>query len=136
MSGKQNFVDLRFRQSDETGMPDLDSNAPIEVTSLDGLPVNVVMGGGTASEDFLPGQIALAGLVTPKRIVDRRAGRTRIIIKNTDASITITIGTGAVTSTTGIPLVAGESMTLFTKADIWAISASGTPTVAFYEEFN
>lgn len=39
---KQNFVDLRFRQTDETGAPDLDGNAPIEVTTIDGLPVQVV----------------------------------------------------------------------------------------------
>lgn len=136
MSGKQNFVDLRFRQSDETGAPDLDANAPVEVTLLDGLPVNVVMGGGSASMDFLPGQIALAGLVTPKRVVDVRPSRTRVVIKNTDATIAVTIGTATVTSTTGLPLLAGESVSLFTRADIWAISASGTPTLAWWEEFN
>lgn len=42
MPGKQNFVDLRFRQTDETGAPDLDGNAPIEVTMVDGLPVQIV----------------------------------------------------------------------------------------------
>lgn len=62
-------------------------------------------------------------------------GRRAIEIKNTDASIIVYLGmTSAVTSSTGYPLAAGEAF-MFEDYDgpVYAIAASGTPTVALIE---
>jgi hypothetical protein len=58
-----------------------------------------------------------------------------VIIKNIDSSITVYIGEGTVTSSNGLPLLAGESVALETTAAVNAISASGTPTLAYIEEY-
>lgn len=65
-----------------------------------------------------------------------RPSRHRAVIKNIDTSITVYVGeTVDVTSATGLPLAAGESIALYTTAAIYAIAASGTPTVALLEEW-
>ena len=65
-----------------------------------------------------------------------RPTRTRAVVKNTDSSITVYIGEAdTVTSSTGISLLAGESIALFTTAAVYAIAASSTPTVALLEEY-
>lgn len=65
-----------------------------------------------------------------------RATRTRAVVKNIDSSITVYVGeAGTVTSSTGMSLLAGESISLFTTAAVYAIAASGTPTVALLEEY-
>jgi hypothetical protein len=56
-----------------------------------------------------------------------------IQVKNTDSAITIYLGGVGVTSSTGYPLLAGQSISfgLLGSGDVpYAISASGTPTVA------
>lgn len=57
------------------------------------------------------------------------------IVRNQDAAISIYIGnTAGVTSTTGILLKAGESITINTRAAIYAVAASGTPTAGYLTE--
>ena len=69
-------------------------------------------------------------------IVTARSGRKRLILKNIDTSIVIYIGhSSGVTSGTGMPLAAGESIALESDADVYAIAASSTPTIAYIEEF-
>jgi hypothetical protein len=72
---------------------------------------------------------------TSAQAIAARAGRRRLLIKNIDSSITIYIGIGTVTSSTGMPLLAGESVALETNAAVNALSASGTPSLAYIEEF-
>jgi hypothetical protein len=73
---------------------------------------------------------------TSSTVVAARAGRRRVTIKNMDASIVITINSGIAAATaTGFPIAAGATLTLDTAAVITAISASGTPSVAYIEEF-
>lgn len=63
--------------------------------------------------------------------------RSRILVKNTDASIVVYVGEATgVTSSTGFPLAAGESVALYTTAAVYAIAASGTPSIAIVEELN
>lgn len=61
------------------------------------------------------------------------ATRRSIMIKNTDAAITVYIGAATVTAANGVPLKAGESIAVDTTALIQVISASGTPVVAYME---
>ena len=72
---------------------------------------------------------------TSAEAVAARPQRHRVVLKNIDASITIYVGTGTVTSANSIPLLAGESIALETTAAINALSASGTPSLAYIEEY-
>lgn len=67
--------------------------------------------------------------------VAARNGRKRVVVKNIDSSITIYVGIGTVTSSNSLPLLAGESAVFYTQAAINALSASGTPSLAYYEEY-
>lgn len=80
-------------------------------------------------------QVAVS--TTPTKAIARRAQRFNVTVRNTDATITIYYGyTSSVSSTTGFPLKAGESQPLYVQADIYIVSASGTPTVAIEEEYD
>jgi len=84
------------------------------------------------TKTFITSQNALStssesvGGVNPSRI--------RMRVKNLDAAITVYYGhvTG-VTSSTGSPILAGQSEDIDSIAEIFMISASGTPTVALTE---
>lgn len=71
---------------------------------------------------------------TPERIFKADTQRTRAVVKNIDASITVYVGDEQMTSSTGMPLTAGESITLHDTNAIWAVAASGTPSVRLLEE--
>ena len=81
-------------------------------------------------------QVATATTAGGTQVVGANGTRRRLILKNCDASITIYIGIGTVTSTNCVPLLAGESISLETTAAIKALSASGTPQLAYVEEYN
>lgn len=58
----------------------------------------------------------------------------RVILKNHDASIVLYLGDSAVTSSTGLALAAGESVSLDVCAtqdltDLYCVAASGTPNL-------
>jgi hypothetical protein len=59
-----------------------------------------------------------------------------VTIINLDAVITIYVGPPTVTSGNGFPLVAGASIYLPTAALVQGIAASGTPSVAYIEDYN
>jgi len=57
----------------------------------------------------------------------------KIYVKNLDASINVFVGITGVTSSTGLRLNAGETTIIdpvVVGTDLYAISASGTPSVA------
>lgn len=68
-------------------------------------------------------------------VVAARPQRRRVILKNIDTSITIYIGIGTVTSSNSMWLLAGESIALDTTAAINALAASGSPVLAYIEEY-
>lgn len=65
-----------------------------------------------------------------------RATRRGITVRNLDSSITIYIGGVGVTSSTGMPLKAGESIAIDTSAAVYYIAASGAPILAFLESYD
>lgn len=74
---------------------------------------------------------------TAEEILPVRTTRVGATIRNTDASITVYIGTDdAVGPTTGFALIAGASFTVTTRVAIWAEAASGTPAIHIWEEYN
>lgn len=83
-----------------------------------------------STNGFFVDQEALS--VTAEALLPARAQTYRTTIKNIDASITVYVGYDEnVSSSNGMPLRAGESISVFTSAAIWMVAASGTPSVAY-----
>jgi hypothetical protein len=83
---------------------------------------------------FVTSQVATS--TTAGTLAVARPTRTSVTFVNMDASITVYIGPATVTAGNGFPLLAGQSITLYTTALIQVIAASGTPTVAVGDEYN
>lgn len=60
--------------------------------------------------------------------------RGRVVIQNTHGSIAVFIGNADVSATNGVKIVAGESQAFFTRGKLYAIAASGTPSIAILPE--
>ena len=97
------------------------------------LSSNRVAAEAAGAPSIANGQVATS--TTSAELVAARKGRSRIVIKNLDASITVYVGTGTVATNTGMPVLAGESIALYTAAAINGRSASGTPSIAYVEEY-
>lgn len=80
------------------------------------------------------GQVATS--TSAATFVAARATRRSVTLKNLDAVITVYVGPATVTSGNGMPLRAGESISIDTVALIQVIAASGTPSVAYYETYD
>ncbi len=75
-----------------------------------------------------------AELIFPARNVQSR----RLTVKNHDASIVVYVGADeGVTSANGYALASGASVEFEEhEGEIWAIAASGTPSVGLIEQFD
>ena len=74
---------------------------------------------------------------TAEKIVSRSNTHRKLKVKNHDASIAVFIGTtDAVTSSTGYQLKTNEVFEIENHVgELWAIAASGTPSVGIVEDF-
>lgn len=88
--------------------------------------------GETGAPFFASSTNALSG--TAEVVLAARPNRMAAILRNTDASITIYVGDSSVDSTY-FSLPAGASLALTTTAAVYAVAASGTPTLAIWEEY-
>lgn len=77
------------------------------------------------------GQVATS--TTAATFVIARPTRRSVSLQNLDASINVFIGPATVTAANGYRLGPGQSVSVDTTLLIQVISASGTPTVAFYD---
>lgn len=71
-----------------------------------------------------------------EKIVDAHNGMRRVIVKNHDAAIAVYVGADSgVTSANGYQLKTNESVTLENvTGELWAIAASGTPSIGIIEQ--
>ena len=83
---------------------------------------------------FVASQNALS--TTAEEILDVRETRIGAVVHNTDTAITVYVGPQTVTSSNGFPLAPGASLSVSVTGALWAVAASGTPTIAIFEEFN
>jgi hypothetical protein len=72
---------------------------------------------------------------TAATLAGARATRCSLVIKNTDAAITVYVGPATVTSGNGMPVKAGESLAVSWVGLVQVISASGSPVVAIWDEY-
>ena len=89
--------------------------------------------GGSIAAIVANGQVALS--VAEATVVEARATRRSVLIRNLDVTISVYIGIATVSAANGMLLKAGESITLYNTALIQGIAASGTPIVAYIEEY-
>ncbi len=127
-SGDVGVMDLAVRQDAPTSMAAAGDYHPKSVDAAGAL-----WSRGRNPNTLANGQVATS--TTSAELVATRAQRSNCTVKNLDASITVWIGTGTVTTANGMELKAGESITLVTTAAINGRSASGTPTIAYVEEY-
>lgn len=80
------------------------------------------------------GQVYITGTAT--LVVPVNASRRSVTIKNQSPSVTIYVGKTGVTTTTGIELKAGESISIDFVGAIYAISESGLPVIGFIESYD
>jgi len=88
------------------------------------------------SRSFGPADPTALNSSTATAIAAIRPNRYGALVQNTDSSITVYVGNTGVTSSTGTPIVAGGSLYFPTFAALYAISASGTPSVTVTEFFS
>lgn len=106
---------------------------PLSLSFAQGGNVNITRGPKGAA-NYANGQVAAT--TTAATLVASRATRRSVTIRNTDAAISVYIGKATVTSGNGMLLKAGEQVNLDTTALIQVISASGTPSVAYFETYD
>jgi hypothetical protein len=88
----------------------------------------------TGAAHLATGQVASS--TTAGTLVIARSTRTSVLFRNLDATISVYIGPATVTSGNGMLLKAGESVSFTDVGLIQVIAASGTPTIAFADEYN
>lgn len=71
-----------------------------------------------------------------KTLVIARLTRRAVTFRNLDATISVYIGNATVTSTNGFLLKAGESVTWNVTGLVQVIAASGSPVVAYEDEYD
>lgn len=90
----------------------------------------------TGAASYANGQVSTSG--TAATLLAARATRRRVIFRNlsSTAAEIVYIGAATVTAANGVPIYPGESVALAITTLIQAIAASGTPTVAYIEEYD
>lgn len=79
------------------------------------------------------GQVTAGAAAT---LVVARPTRRGVLIKNLDTSLTAYIGPATVTAANGLELKAGESVVVSWTGLIQRFAASGSPVVAFWDEYD
>jgi hypothetical protein len=83
---------------------------------------------------FTHNQVATSTTAAAVIAADSTRRRRTILIRNLDASVSVYIGGSTVTTSNGMLIKAGESITISTSATVYAVAASGTPSVAYLAE--
>lgn len=74
---------------------------------------------------------------TAEKILSDRPTRKSALILNTDATISVYVGTNSsVSSSNGFVIKAGASLSVTAGIEWWAVAASGTPVIAIIEEWS
>ncbi len=99
---------------------------PVAVTSI------ITSSPGAAH--LTTGQVTASG--TAGTLVAARATRRSVLVRNTDAALSVYVGPATVTSANGMLLKAGESCPFTFVGLIQVIAPSGSPVVAFADEYD
>lgn len=103
-------------------------DSPVERTNR----TAAAIGSLTRSTSIATGQAALS--TSAAQVLAANTARRSVVITNHDASISVYVGATGVTTSTGLLIKAGAAVTINSTAAIFAIAASGTPTVSYLAE--
>ncbi len=110
----------------------IDPNNNAALVEVLNTPAVSIGGGPVGAANFSNAQVVVsnsaATIVVPANATQRSA-----VLRNTDATITMYVGGSSVTSATGMPLKAGESIAIDTTAAIYCRAASGSPVAAYIQ---
>lgn len=107
---------------------------PLYAIAASGTPdLGVTIESTLANEAKVTTVTPVALSTTAKRISIKNTSKVRTTIANTDAAISVWIGTSSVAANTGILLAAGQKVSFEGVSEIYAVAASGTPTVTVIE---
>lgn len=139
------FFDLTISFSGSGGFP---AGSTCLLTTEEQIPVNLEGGGGgggnvtvgnnpVGSGAFATSQAAIgaAALIVAARTGAAGTGRIAATLYNTGSQTVYVGATSGVTSATGLPLVAGGSLTINTQTAIYGVAASGTQTIGVLESY-
>lgn len=123
----QGFPDVITPKQGDTDKDSLHKINKILNDARTGSAPLVIAGEGQASRSgsIATSQVTLS--TAAQVVIAASTARRSVIVRNTDASISIYVGAAGVTTTTGMIVKAGEAVTINTTAAIYAIAVSGTP---------
>ncbi len=77
----------------------------------------------------------VAPTASPGTLVAARDTRKRVVFLNI-GTVPVYVGIATVSTSNGLPIAVGASLTLYTGALVQAVTASGTGNVAYIEEYD
>lgn len=105
---------------------------PVPVTITGGAAATTTKETGTAN--IATSQVTASG--TAGTVAIARSTRRQCTLKNIDATNTATVGPATVTTGNGMPLKAGESITVRSVGLIQVIANAGSPIIAVMDEYD
>ena len=95
------------------------------------IPVSQTLAGAANEAN---GQVSVTNAAT--KIVDIRSTRRSVVIINLSSSVTVYLGPSGVTTSTGLAIPAGQSVSIPFTGAIYGIVASGSLTVSYMEIYD
>lgn len=138
----QNTISGNDVQSEAVTLVDSSGNyiATLPVSLASNINVNVSAGSNvgistfTGAANMFNGQIAAT--TTPATLVAARATRRSVTIRNINTSISVYVGLATVSSSNGMLLRAGDSISVDYVGLIQVVAGSNSPNVSFLETYD
>lgn len=138
----QSVADLLMSQGAYVNLPAEFQTVRIENPTGSSTTATLIIGRGVVDDSQLSGEVTIGQgqtlaaanhslTTTASEILAASTTRRSLIIQNIDASIDVYIGPSGVTSSTGLKLAAGQSVTIdkAAAAAVYAVAASGAPAI-------
>ena len=110
---------------------------PVVLTDTNGTPLSsttpIPVSPAESGAPFFDTNQVSVGSISPALLVAANANRWAALIVNTSLTLTLYVGNATVTSSTGIPVGAGLSLSFPTTAPIYGITSSSTLTAGVAE---
>jgi len=117
-----------------SGRQPVDGSGVTQPISAATLPLPTGAAKAAGATNYANGQVTAT--TTAGTLKAANATRRSIMFKNLDTAITVYLGGATVTSANGVPLKPGESVTINATGLVQVISASGSPVVSYWEEYD
>ena len=139
-------ADLRLSQGGDVTIGRVFDKVRVVNPTGSATTATLIIGLGNSKDNQLSGEVSIGqgqtiatanhALSTTAAEILAAGERRSVIVKNIDASIDVYVGAAGVTSSDGMPLEPGQSMTIdkSAAAALYAVAASGTPALRTFVE--